>query len=643
MKQFLKEPYVDRTSKALIAKHGKEHEERITNGVNQVVMFWRRRDGTSKEFRAFCFAHFVSDPNDLDALFERFQNHLDKLFGHLFEIYVALDAPMQDKRYKKIPADKIFAGHEPFAHFSHDCFKNRMAFLALLNFEIDTLEEQIKKGGKWTRRRWAESRLVDYFINQTPASVEQEINRVEVLADEYINEYYFFIDQIRVGGNQLFFEDFGFSPHWGLRDHIKVLYATEGSLEAQRALYEVMMRVIHQTVPKRVIDNPGEEWDPYIVDEKDEIEPDTRYEHLLKIFRAIREEDKFFQKNYIERRFIMDFEIFEKTVEGWMTEVLSSPVAKRVGKFISAHLGRSLETLDIWHEFKKIKEMEELDIAVRERYPTLEDLKKSFPDILVSMGFDIDIASEIADKNELDPARSNGHALDPVWSEGRARLRVRFLGEDGKFVPNYDAFETFMHEFGHGVEMYFSTHRMDYSLLSESPNPGFSEALAFVFQQKNLEILGIDNEQGDALDVIDLFWNTFEIAGVSLVDLNIWRWMYKHPDATPEELKNATIKIANKVWNKYFASVFGIKDQPILAVYSHIINYKLYMSNYFLGYLIQHQIQEHLKGKDLAKEVERMFTIGNINPNLWMKRAIGSPISTKPLLASTRKALKILK
>ena len=42
----------------------------------------------------------------------------------------------------------------------------------------------------------------------------------------------------------------------------------------------------------------------------------------------------------------------------------------------------------------------------------------------------------------------------------------------------------------------------------------------------------------------DIFWGSYEIMGVALVDLNVWRWMYENPEATPEQLRDAVVKIA---------------------------------------------------------------------------------------------------
>ena len=130
---------------------------------------------------------------------------------------------------------------------------------------------------------------------------------------------------------------------------------------------------------------------------------------------------------------------------------------------------------------------------------------------------------------------------------------------------------------------------------------------------------------------------------VSLVDMQAWHWLYAHPQATPGQLKEAVNAIARGVWNQYFAPVFGIRDQVILAVYSHMIDYTLYLPHYAIGNVIQFQIEDFLRGKDLGPEMERMCLAGNIMPQVWMKNAVGDEISVKPLLKAVDRALALAK
>jgi hypothetical protein len=41
--------------------------------------------------------------------------------------------------------------------------------------------------------------------------------------------------------------------------------------------------------------------------------------------------------------------------------------------------------------------------------------------------------------------------------------------------------------------------------------------------------------------------------------------------------------------------------------------------------------------------MDRMYTQGSIVPQIWMKNAVGSPISIEPLLSATNEAIKALK
>jgi hypothetical protein len=75
-------------------------------------------------------------------------------------------------------------------------------------------------------------------------------------------------------------------------------------------------------------------------------------------------------------------------------------------------------------------------------------------------------------------------------------------------------------------------------------------------------------------------------------------------------------------------------------VYSHIIHSFLYLPDYPIGGMISYQIEEHMKktGK-VGREVERMTTIGNVTPDLWMKEATGSKVGADALIKAAEEAL----
>src|SRR5262249_26741677 len=160
-----------------------------------------------------------------------------------------------------------------------------------------------------------------------------------------------------------------------------------------------------------------------------------------------------------------------------------------------------------------------------------------------------------------------GHALQAQRRGDFPHLRTR-VEKDGM---NYKGYNIAVHELGHNVEQVFSLYEVDHTLLQGVPNNAFTEALAFVFQARDLDLLGLakPDKESERLRVLNDFWMTYEIAGVGLVDTAVWHWMYDHPTASPAELREATRAIAKEVWNKYYASVLGAKDSVLLGIYSH--------------------------------------------------------------------------
>jgi hypothetical protein len=223
----------------------------------------------------------------------------------------------------------------------------------------------------------------------------------------------------------------------------------------------------------------------------------------------------------------------------------------------------------------------------------------------------------------------------------KSHLRTR-VGKNGM---DYKGYNIAVHELGHNVEQTISMYFVDNYLMFGVPNTAFTEAFAFTFQKRDLDLLGIkdNNPDKDHLDALDNFWMCYEIMGVSMIDMTVWQWMYDHPDATPAQLKETVISTSKDVWNKYYADVLGVKDCPILAIYSHMIEDPLYLSNYPVGHLIDFQLETWFKGKNFADEAIRIYSAGKLIPQEWMKHAVGSEISIKPLIDATDEALKVIK
>lgn len=638
----------------LVEQHGDDQQQVIMKGVSQAAAFWMQEDGTPEEFITFCQEHYKGDPSERKQLFDALSRNYEVLWGHMNQISLELNKPLHLDVGPIQPVDILFGGYAAGAHLPDDFFRNKIAFLTILNFPFYKLEEKAQNSSQWDRQQWAYARMGDVFTSRVPADVTQEATRISTEADNYISEYNIMMGKlVSEEGESLFPENLALISHWGLRDEIKSNYADPAGLGKQRMIYQVMTRIINQDIPRMVINNPEVTWNPYtniMYQEgkpiESEPEPETRYEHLLNNFHAMRAADEF-SPSYptaIERAFDQGLELSRQEVEDLFTQLVSWPRMKEVGTLISQRMGRPLEPFDIWYDGFKTRSNipeERLNQVVREKYPTREAFEQALPQILAELGWPREQAQEIASRIVVDPSRGAGHAWGAQMRSQKSHLRTR-IGEDGM---DYKGYNIAIHEFGHNVEQTISLHEVDYYIMNGVPNTAFTEALAFVFQSRDLELLGM--EAGDPLAqhlaALDKLWSAYEIMGVSLVDMKVWEWMYAHPETTPTQLREETTRIAKEVWNQYYAPVFGVEDSPILAIYSHMISYPLYLSAYPLGQLIEFQIENHIRDKNLARETHRMFSQGRLIPRQWMTQAVGNPISNEPIMEAVSEALRQVK
>jgi len=653
----------------LVTKYGEAQRARAQRGIKQVAQFWRAEDGDQAAFEDLVRTHFAGDQAALDALFNRMQFVLESIGGHMNEI-------ARDMRWQSdldlgpvLPFDEIMAGYDPSAHINDDFFANKLAFVVLLNFPITSLEQRLTEGEKWSRRQWAEAALALYFSKRVPSDVNQEIARASADSSQYVATYNIWMHHlVDAKGNRLFAPKLRLLEHWNLRDEIKADYTdTKTGLAKQRAIQQVMERIVDQSIPEVVVDNPNVDWNPSTNEVKattvkdadpgegrpapatitNRREPDTRYAKILETFKASKLVDPYSPTapTHIQRSFEEGRQMLESRVKAMLEEVVSSPLVPRVAKLIEKRLGRPLEPFDIWYNgFRSSSKYteDELNAITRKKYPTAEAYKADMVNLFVKLGFTKEKAEYLAKNIEVDPARGSGHALGAQRRGDNAHLRTR-VNANGM---DYKGYNIAVHEMGHNVEQTFSLKTIDYYTLQGVPNTAFTEALAFVFQAKDLELLGLASPSAEsrALQTLNDFWGTYEIAGVALTEMAMWHWMYDHPNAAPEELKNATVQIAKDVWNQYYAPIFKKKDVVLLGVYAHMVNNFLYLPNYPIGHLIAFQIEEQMeKAGNVGAEFERMAKYGSLPPDMWMKNATGAPVGAAALLHAVEKALQVVK
>jgi len=647
----------------LTKRYGDAQKPRIARGLKQVAEFWRAEDGDQAAFEEFVRANFAGDAAAVNTLFERYSRLMEQLYGHLHEVGREFRQQLDMDLGPMLPADEMFAAYDPGAHLSEDFFQNKLAFVALLNFPLTTLDERLTQGRHWSRREWAEVRLAQMFSKRIPAPVNQAYAQADAETSRYIAEYNIWMHHLLdAQGKRLFPPKLRLLSHWNLRDEVKADYSDpQNGLAKQRMIQQVMERIVTQTIPGAVVDNPALDWNPFTNEVKaspehdgevagkaqtpaNAPEPDTRYAKLLVAYRAARQVDPYSPTapTMIARRFDENREIPEERVRKMLVDVVSSPLVPKVAALIAQRLGRPLEPFDLWYNgFRPRGQYTEaqLDEIVSKRYPTAEAYKQDIPRLLVNFGWTPERARYLADNIIVDPARGSGHAMGAGMRGEKAHLRTRVE----KTGMNYKGYNVALHEMGHNVEQTLSLNDIDYYFLNGVPNTAFTEALAFVFQARDFEQLGLahPSAKDEALKTIDDFWMTYEIAGVALVDMAVWHWMYDHPNATPAQLKEATLKIARDTWNQYYAPVFKKRDVVLLGIYSHMIDSFLYLPDYPMGHMIAFQIEEQIrKSGNVGAEFERMAKFGSLAPDLWMEHATGQPVGPEALLKAADQALK---
>ena len=625
---------INQTIAQLHEKYGAVNER----GVRQAGALWRAEDGTDEEFQAFVLEQYVADEKQRDALFESLSRMMERLNESADMLTVELLKLTQlTNAGEPTEIDWIMSGYDARAHIADDLFRNKVAFITIINFPFYTLEEKLQLGPQWTRREWAEARLGDVFTSRVPAEILANLSQAHAEAENYIADYNICMDRLRTeDGRQLFPDGMNLLSHWNLRDELKVDYDAQ---EKQEMIYQVMQRIVRQEIPQAVINKPEPLWYPYsnrVEGAAEAREADRRYQKIINVFHALQQMDAYCPNmpTGIIRNFEGDIEIPAAELERLFRELLGSPQVKVVAAEIRTRLGRELRPYDIWYDgFKSRSTMNEDDLTAQTRqwYPDPITYEKKIASMLTVLGFQKENAEDIARHIVVEPARGSGHAWPTMGHNEPSRLRTRIAPEG----MDYKGYNIAVHEMGHNVEEVISLYRMDYYMLHGIPNTGFTEASAFLFQQRDLQLLGYGRRKMDREVVLDQFWGMYEIMGVSLVDMQMWQWLYAHPKATAAELREATLEIAARVWNEYFEPVLGEKDCVLLAIYSHMVNSPMYLPNYPIGHIVQFQLEEALADKsqkEWAENYERWYRLGRLTPNEWMRQAVNGELSVQPIL-----------
>ncbi len=619
-------------------------------GVQQAAALWTEEDGSQADFDQLVADYYCTSDSERLALFESMSRILENVYQSADMLTVDLLKPTQlTNAAEPQTPDWIMSGYSPLAHFLDDMFANKLAFITIINFPHYTLEEKNTLGKNWTRQEWAYARMGDVFTTRVPAEVNARLAQANANAENYIADYNIYMGNLRTeDGRQLWEQDKILLSHWNLRDELKALYGAENGQEKQEMIYQVMQRIVAQTIPQKAINNPDFIWQPFsdeIIEpfsggEIEENEPYTRYQKILDIAHAYFAEDAYCPSmpTGIIRNFEGGVEIPAAELDSLFRALVGSEQVAQVAAIIRERLGRDLRPYDIWYDGFKARAAlneDELSAQTRQLYPDANAFAADMPRLLQQMGFYSEDARAIARHIVVEPARGSGHAWPCLGRKEEARLRTRIPANG----MDYKGYNIAVHEFGHCVEQVLDMYFIDHYMLSGVPNTAYTEASAFLWQHRDLQLLPgakMGNGINDPNEVLDQFWSMYEIMGVSLVDMAMWKWIYAHPKASAKELCEATQQIAKEIWNQYYEPVLGEHDCILLAVYSHMVNAPMYLPNYPLGHIVQYQLEEHLAQSnnqlEFAQEYMRIYRLGRLTPKQWMIEAVGEAPSIEPIL-----------
>ena len=649
----------------LLKQHGAGERGRIERGVQQVAERWQECDGTPAQFQSFCVARFVAVGSDLDRLVERLESALEQVYGHLYEMRRTLRRHSDLAGDEFAGVDDMLATFDPAPDLAEQMYRQKLAFVALLNLPRESLSTMLREGPTWDDARWAAVRIAQSFDARIPAALADRARHVGHAAGQWVARQHIPVGTlVDAEGRRWYATDRALLTHWLVREEIKSEYNNAEGLPRQRALAAVLGRAIDGRIPRCVMDrSDSRDWDPQagtlggepIAAGNGGTGPDgthasdagmvglARYEHWIEQFHLAQEFDAHHPDHptAIARKFELAREMSETEVEQLLTELLDHPVRIELAAFLRARLGRDLEPFDIYFDdVAEERSASELDAAVTARFPDEKAFERALPQVLRGLGFSPDDADFLGSRIRVEIARGSGHAMRPKLPEYGAWLRTSRL----KDRLGWDGFDTAMHELGHNLEQLCSTFFVPRPALRNVPNTACTEAFAFLYQSLGKRVIGVDDgsatDRAFAIDSIQTMLSACQIAGPSLLELHAWRWLYQNPHADAAALRTEVLAIADRLWKRFYQRDFGKDQNHLLAAYQHMINHPLYLADYTIGHVMSHQIRSFMRGKDIAAETRRITSIGRLTPDLWMRRAVGSGVSSLPLAEASGQAIK---
>jgi len=107
---------------------------------------------------------------------------------------------------------------------------------------------------------------------------------------------------------------------------------------------------------------------------------------------------------------------------------------------------------------------------------------------------------------------------------------LHISGQGSPIRMDYKGYNIAVHELGHNIEQTITLYDVDNYMMTGVPNTAVTEAMAYVFQVRDLKLLGmkmiiLKGENGNT----GCRLAAYGIMGVGMVEMNFWKWMYQNP------------------------------------------------------------------------------------------------------------------
>ena len=236
---------------------------RLGRGLDQIAALWRPSDG---DLVAFAREHFLPSGRELDATFDRFEHILEQVEGHELEIGRALQGADRPRR-RAAPARRSALRRRRSDGARH---RGLLRFEARLRRAAQLPADHARGAARATaratrgdsgRRRASPAGSRGASPPRSPAEIAR--------ADADRRSLHRRLQRLdapparRGRRARLFPKGMRLISHWNLRDELKADYADKDGLAKQRTIVKVMERIVTQTIPAAVIDNPRLDWNPF--------------------------------------------------------------------------------------------------------------------------------------------------------------------------------------------------------------------------------------------------------------------------------------------------------------------------------------------------------------------------------------------